>query len=267
MAQCYDGQGRTASAWGTFKEAQYAASSSNQKEREAIAKSHADKLKPKLAYLRLQVAGSDLDGVEITRSIQGTNNPTAIRPAMWSKAMPVDPGTHLISVSAAGKASWSKAVVVPAEPGTVTVDIPELLAESAKPAGSAAAAAPASGPEPDEPGSGQRIAGWVTAGAGVVGVAVGAVFLLKASSKQDESDVFCRGDVCQTGSPGLGLYEEAQSAQTIGFIAGGLGVAAIAGGVYLLTTAPSSEQVATGQPPLTAQVAVHPTGISLQGTW
>ena len=96
LADCYENVGRTASAWATFREAAYLARSSGQSERERVANEYADRLRPQLSYLQLVVETPKTDGLEIARKSDRMKSPKAIRQVMWSTAIPLDAGTHMI---------------------------------------------------------------------------------------------------------------------------------------------------------------------------
>ena len=104
-------------------------------------------------------------------------------------------------------------------------------------------------PEPPEQerasnaGSVRRWVGLGLVGAGVVGVGIGSVFGAIAMSKRDQSNG-SSSDLCnasdQCGALGLSLRQDAISASNVsnvGFIAGAV---AVAGGIVLYLTAPSS---------------------------
>ena len=103
----------------------------------------------------------------------------------------------------------------------------------------------------DDDGSTQRILAGVVGGVGVVGVVVGSVFGLKASSDWDEAKSDCN-PYPKCGPSGAQAGDDAQSAATISTIAFIVGGAGIAGGLILWFTAPdadSSAETAVGLAP------------------
>jgi hypothetical protein len=105
----------------------------------------------------------------------------------------------------------------------------------------ALASAPAPAPEsPPDPGSTRRWLGVGVGGVGVVGVALGAVFGLRAKSKLNQSnDGPCdASDTCDAG--GLALRHDASGAATLSTVFFAVGGVALAGGVVLYLTAPRS---------------------------
>lgn len=231
LADCYEKSGRTASAWAEFRDAAAAARRAGSKEREQVARTRADSLEKNLARLTIieRIAHHEQqisrDGAVIDRAVLGT-------------AVPVDPGDHLVEVSAPGKKKWSKPVDV--RPGAqIVVELPELEAET-QTAGAAGAA-----PSSDYAGSSsskggtQKVVALVAGGVGVVGLVVGTVFGLQATSKWSDAKGRCANPPSGCDDEGVRLGDDARSAatlSTVGFAVGAVGVAA---GTILWLTAPS----------------------------
>lgn len=260
LAQCYEHTGQTASAWLAWKDAAARASAAGKDDAEKSALQHAAALEPTLAKLTIVIdAASNVAGLEVKR------DGVALGHAEFGVPIPVDPGPHVVSAMAPKKKDWSAPVTVApkdaeARVTVALVDDPAAVAE-ATPApatgpalGGAAEGAsskePPSNP-PDRPagssGSGLRTAGWVTAGVGAAGLALGAVFGLVAKSKNDEalSNDGCSGSVCTgpNAKAGASASSDANSAatvSTVAFIAGGV-VAAT--GLALVIFAPSAPGV------------------------
>ena len=261
LADCYEKTGRTASAWSTFRETAAAARRGSDSERERIARDRAKDLQSSLSYLTVITwKGQDIDVARDGRRIDS---------ALIGTAIPVDPGSHQIVASAPGKRSWSTKVNVRERSDRVTVSVP-ILAEDP----TAASAAPAFDrdaintrtddyPMPEARSGGvQRAFAIVAAALGVAGVATGTVFGLKAGSTMDEAKAQCTGpgfkypSNCSDSS--VRLSEDAvQSGQisTVGFIAGGAGLATFA---LLWLTAPSSSDSSVS-------LAVAPLALDLKG--
>jgi hypothetical protein len=258
LADCYENNGQTASAWATFKEAAAAAALRHDK-REEVARQGASALEPKLSRLMIVVPeATALQGLEVRR------DGIALGALEWGAAIPVDPGVHAIAVGAPGRKSWSTTVELPAKPDTLQVTIPALeLAAPAAPA-SSASGGPAAGPQRETPAPSSpppsnrwRTIGLVTGGVGLVGLGVGAVLSLVAKSAYDDSNAgHCRADnACdptglQDRSRGFGLATGA----TVALVAG---AAAVVGGAVLYFTAPNSTStIAVGAGPLGASARV-----------
>jgi hypothetical protein len=261
LADCYEKNGQTASAWARFREAQTLAARQNRNDRERIARERADLLEPKLPKLNIDVSGqSDVevkrDGIVVDAGALGT-------------AVPVDPGKHTIEASAKGKKGWSTIVDVS---GTVNLRIPLLETEDPTPVpqpiakvegGDDGAKKGDGGAKKGDGGGGsgstQKTLGIVAAGAGLVAVGIGAAFGLTASSKWGDAKPRCSNGECD--AEGVALAEDAKSAgnmSTVMFIVGG---ALVAGGAVLFFTAPSP---ASGG---SLNAGVTPTGAFVRGTF
>jgi hypothetical protein len=271
LADCYEKNGQTASAWAQFHEAASVAARKGDK-REALARTNAARLEPLLSKILVRVpTEADVRGLAVKRD--GVD----LGRALWDVAIPVDPGVHAIAATAPGSKEWATTVEAARTPGVQTVTVPRLEPAPPPPAlaPSPAASAPApaattstatSSPPPaahGDAGRTQRIAGGVAAGAGVIGVAVGAVLGIVAKSKLDQSnaDNHCDGtDACD--GTGLSLRQSAGSAalgSTIAFVAGGV---LVAGGAVLWFTAPHADGAGAR-----VGLAPNPQGAALVGSW
>lgn len=247
LADCYEGLGRVASAWATFREAASGAHTAGQADRERIARARAALLEPKLFKLTFAVAGTPPQGLKIRR------NDVEVRKELWGVPVPIDPGAHTIEVTAPGKKPWTTKLDIPSGAGERAVPIPELADEPAAPPPPAkdAGAAPPPPPPADtgspDRGRNQRIAGFAVGGAGLGGVLIGSVFGALAFSRYGDSQrEHCDGIACDS-QKGINLIKDARSAadvSTVAFIAGGV---AVATGLVLVLTAPSSKKSAPTQ--------------------
>jgi hypothetical protein len=245
LAECYEHTGQTASAWVAWKDAAARANAAGKAGAEKSALDRAASLEPKLARLSIAVsAESDVPGLEVKR------DGIAIGHAEFGLPIPIDPGTHLVEAHAPKKKAWSSQVdVAPKQADArVTVslidDAEAVAAASRAPAVSSSAATLPVGAEAPateaQGGNAQKTISWVVLGVGVVGVGIGTVFGLQAKSKNDEA---LQPQNCPTSmrcnQNGLSLTDDAKSAatiSTIGFVAGGV---ALAAGAVLWITAPS----------------------------
>lgn len=278
LANCHQRISKTATAWAEFLQVAAEAKTAGQTAREKVARERAAELESKLSKLTITVDASATPGLSVLR------DGTQIGRGQWSTALPVDPGTHRVEASAPGKKPWSNVVHLGEALSLVVrvpalTDAPAAMASAApvpaSPAGSAPATTTATtvavgnefAPTPlsDPPsedtrdGSGQRIAGGITLGAGVVGLGVGTVFGLLSKGARDDSDAHCReGDRCD--ATGVSLRDEARSHGTISTVAFGVGAAAVVTGAVLWFTAPSSKSVAVG-------IAPTLQGASLRGSF
>jgi hypothetical protein len=248
LAECYEKLGRTASAWVTYRRGAALARTRAQTARERHATERAAAIEPELARLEIDVP--DAARIEGLRILRGD---TEVERASWGVAVPVDPGSIVIEASAPGRRSWQTTLsVTPKSAQLLTIPLLEVdgaappIATAESPESAPApivTTEPAPAPADVDPGSGQRTLGFIVGGVGLVGLAVGGGFALSARSKNEDSKSFCRkDDPNRCTAEGVTLREDAQTAGTIATVAFGLGLAAVAGGVVLIVTAPSSGQ-------------------------
>jgi hypothetical protein len=185
LAVCFEKQKKWVSAWTWYRSAVGLAQQRGQKERETIADDAAKRLKPMLHYVVVSIKEplTDLvvkrDGTDVAIALAGREVP-----------LPVDPGEHVIDVSARGKMPYSRRFTVADNNQTDRVEIPKL--ENA-PVDDKSAAGPGAGTTYQPPviinsndGSTQRTVGLVVGAAGLLsGLAGIGVFIL---AKNEESD-------------------------------------------------------------------------------
>jgi hypothetical protein len=252
LADCYEHTGRTASAWSTYLElAAMAHRTGGPKaaERERLAKDRASALEPKLTKLQIDVpAAVRVPGLIVKRDGE------TVGEGQWGAPVPVDPGKHTVEASAPNKKPWSSAQDVQGAGKTNAVQVAPLEDVPAPAPVATAAPAPLGGgslpetPRLDEPApsSPLKTIGLVVAGAGVVGLGIGAVFGVQALSKNSDANNshcglgggFSQPNSCDAN--GVSLRSDAVNAgnmSTVFIVAGG---ALLATGATLWILAPSS---------------------------
>lgn len=279
LANCWEKVGRSASAWATYREAASAANAAGRADYLTAAQRHADALAPRLAHLTINVA-QPVDGIQVQR------DGVIVAPAEWSAALPIDTGSHALAATAPGHKAWSATVDVAADGVAIVETVPALdaapveapsVAPAAPPAvvtpapsASAALVGPSSEPPPaPQRGTSQRIAGWIVAGAGVVGLGVAAGFTGAALHEKSDSSSGCNGSTC-TNQSAFNTRNTAYDDGNVASWALGLGAAAVVGGVILVLTAPhgpTNAAVATHGSGATLVVAPTIGGALLRGTW
>lgn len=246
LADCYEKNGQSASAWAEFLEASAAARAAGSKDREDLARQRATALEPKLSHLVVIVGKAP---------VQVTRDGSALDPAAFGTPMPVDPGKHLIEATASGKQKWSKTVDVPASAASISLEIPDLAD-----AGSADSSVVASGAATDKASSAssQRTVAIAAGAVGVVALGAGAIFGLGASSKWSDAKATCTHFPDGCSADGVDAGKDASSKANIATVAFILGGASIAAGAVLWFTAPkpSESNVALG---------LAPTGVVVRG--
>ena len=262
LADCLEKNGRPASAWARFREAAELAEKRGDP-RQGLASGHARALEPKLSKLQIDVpAGMEPAALHVER------DKVAIESSLWGVAVPTDPGSYVITASAPGRRPWSSRVEVRADGSTTAVRIPELENDT----GASTAASGVSSPAPaaPEPVTAEPSGGgvpWLAVGAlavGVGGVAVGTIFGLQSQSRRDESEPYCDGNTCWD-QRGKTLRDDAISAgniSTIGFVVGGVGLAA--GTVLWFTSRPSTSSNSAGFSP---RIGLGPGMLRAEQSW
>ncbi|AKT39095.1 tetratricopeptide repeat protein [Chondromyces crocatus] len=254
LGDCHERAGRTASAWGAFREAYALARQVGDKVREQEAQRRADALKPRLSYLTIEAAASEAQG-----ALTITRGGREVAPGLWGVAVPVDPGAHAVVVSAPGKETWRTTVQVAPGGGTTRVVCPTLQISSVT-----------STPleeKPPEFWSTQRVLGAALGSLGVASGVAGAVFGAQAMQLMNDSNRHCgEGDPGPCSARGVTLREHADQAATaanVMFIVGGV---ALVGGVVLFATAGPG-----GRGPAAAAVRVEAWPalgrVALTGQW
>lgn len=286
LADCYEKEGRTASAWATFHEASSVAASRGDTNRQNIAQGRADALEANLSYILIRAAAGTPGDALVTRD--GRPVPAAV----WGVPVPVDPGTIAVQVSALGYESVSVTVTVPARaPSPIEVTLPALkkgsggvvaaepqqrgptapnnavTAPSSSTAGAEAVTAPSPPPPPPpvEPSeSNQATWGLVLGGAGIVALGVSAVFTASGYSSYKDSLDDCSSDnENQCGVSGTAERRDALSDLSVATIVGGAGAVVLGTGFVLYLTAPS----ATATPDAQQAVRTRGVGLGYQGVW
>jgi hypothetical protein len=169
FADCKKSQGKTATAFGAYKEAEFTCKREQDMARATYAHDEAAKLEPVLSMLT--VRAQVVPGLIVRRDDEDVGK------ALLGQPLPVDPGMHKIEATAPGYQVWSTSVRI-GERDHQTVEIPTLQRSSddggGQPGGSSAGA--------------QRVAGFVVGGLGAASLAVGAIFggvtLQKASASK-----------------------------------------------------------------------------------
>jgi hypothetical protein len=249
-----------------------------------------EKLETRMPYVTVNIDGSG--GAQVAVTQDGKR----ISDALIGVPRPVDPGSHTFQAMAPGlqatatvdvKESAHENVLLklaPAAPGVVTTPPPPPLPEATpaqtatSPAPIASTATPGGPQQPDSAPAtgggggtnGLRIGSYVAFGVGAVGLGVGTVFLLSAGSKQKDSDQkFSDGHCGDSPVPSTcdqagiqSLDSSASSARTlatVGFIAGGAGVAT--GVVLFILSNKKSQPAAANEPSIHPWVGLKSAGL------
>ncbi|WP_234022680.1 hypothetical protein [Sorangium cellulosum] len=245
LGECLAAAGRTAGAWNVYAEAAAIAKSAGDP-RAARAAALAEALAPRLSRLEIAVpAAGAAPGLEIRR------DGVLVLPALWGRAIPVDPGPHAIEAWAPGRKRWSVVRAVPPDGARVVIDVPFL--EPEPPARALAAAPSAARQKPpfalapalagdldlDGGGRAQRAIALATGGAGLVGLGLGTVFGAEALADRNASNRGHCDAQNRCDAAGVALRADAQSAAIASTVAFSAGAAALlAAGLLFWTASP-----------------------------
>jgi len=239
-------------------------------EAQTAAKVELPALEPRLAMLTVTVTGADAKGVTIT--VDGQK----LASVFVGAPKPIDPGEHKVQATSDGMASdvvtlhikegarQSVSLALTPQKSASPVATPTQVTAAAPVATPPALATPvpnqvdtatpdAASPPAQGGASGLRIASFAALGVGVVGLGAGTVFGLQSLSKRSSADDRCpdpnRCPISQQAEVN-GLDNDARQAQTlatVGFVAGGVGVAA--GVTMFLLSSKKQDQSALRQHP------------------
>ncbi|MDP8999035.1 MAG: hypothetical protein M3O46_02880, partial [Myxococcota bacterium] len=138
---------------------------------------------------------------------------------------PVDPGHHHVQATAPGYTPFSATVTLATDAARETVVVPALTRTSEQPE--------LTGAGPGTSANGLRYSGIAVGGLGLVGVAIGTIFGVRAIGLQNDSMHDCGAQTSICGPAGTSSRHDAQWAgnvSTVAFVAGGI---LLAGGVTM----------------------------------
>jgi hypothetical protein len=268
LAECWERQGRTASAWGLYRTVAARAAAQKQDERRAKAEAGEQRMAALLHRVEIVVAPdvAAIAGVEIRRGEE------LVPREAWGVALPVDPGAVVVRATAPGRTPFERTVEVPATSGATKIPIDTMApaAAGAAPTKPADPAPPATPPPPQERSGGGLgglgIAGLVIGGTGVL--AMGGSVILAAVAKGQWSDAAaaCPNAVCSDAAD-VEAVDDARSLAGVGtavFIGGA--VLAAAGGTMLVIDLASGD-APTARSPRRVRVGVGGGGLVATGSF
>ena len=278
LAACYEGWGKTTSAWARYRTAADLATKTRDP-RKADADAKVAALAPQVPRLVVVVP----DSMRAVNGMVIETDGVPLGPASWGTSIPVDPGAHEVSASAPNKRKWSTKIEANRPGETITVTIPSLAEEAGgggagQLGGAAWAGSAAGGPGVS---TGAKEGGWlaqhtvgvVLAGAGLAAVGVMAGFGVDAAQKHAASQPYCTADRKYCEQPGLDLERRAHSSANVsnGFLVAGATLAAAGVLVFVLAPSPFQRSGASGGAarPVTISFSGGPlaAGASIQGAF
>jgi len=265
LALCYEGMGRVASAYKTWKEL-----ADQAKEAGAVEQPRMKRALQKIEQLAPHVARVVFQVVESPANVQVSLDGQALASTDLGAAIPVDPGAHTIDAKAPDRVDWhgnfdlgkpdeGKTRSLPIGPlapiQRVDIQVPEGQPTVDN---TTYARVPV---EPTRHWPTLKYVGLATAGAGVVAITIGTIFAVSANSKWSDAKALGCDDngTCRTRA-GADLVNDAGSKATIGTIGIGAGIALVAGGAALWFFTPVEESTKSG---VTPAVSIGPGGAHL----
>jgi hypothetical protein len=253
LAACHEKEGRVATAWSEYRDAEAQALKARDDKRAAYSKKQAAALEPRLPRLAIAVTETP-PGFAVTR------NGAPVGEASYGMSLPIDPGPQDLAASAAGRERWTKRVTL-AEGARLRLVVPDLAVAKEAPSaaatppsrpgdGPSAAPLPSGEPVPPEPPpapptSGQRVAGFAVGGVGLASLAAGAVFAGLTAGQKAAADERCPNKLCDAlGLDDIATARTFAGVSNITFGAGGALV--LVGGILALTARPSSPAPTAG---------------------
>jgi len=247
LGECYEAQGKLASAWSQYAVVQTLAARAGQPVRSREAGEKAIVLRARLATLTIEVPANVAAIAGITIARDGV----LLGPGQWSTPVPVDATAHEIVVSAPDYLPWRKRVEVVADGAAVSMTVSPPTPD---PAPRAAVASPRPWQRPLALGAlGLGVASLV------VGATLGGLAIARNGDSNAEDHCDAKGFCDETG---FALRTDARTlgnGSTAATIGGG--VLAVTGLVLLITSP------AAGVEPRGVRLAVGPGGLRLEGTW
>jgi hypothetical protein len=235
LAVCNEKIGKTASAWGEFRDSLADARRMNRPDREKLATEHIAALEPDLSYLAITVPPL----VRVIRGIEIVRNGVPLQSAAWDTDLPVDPGeVEVVERAPLYKPQTLHVTVAPKQHATLAA-IPLELAPVERP--------------PVAFWTGKRVTGFIIAMGGVAAAGVGAGFGVLATNDKKTSDADCptyAGELrCQ--QPGVDAMNKAKTEAWVSDVAFGLAAVGVGLGSYLFFSGGGQER----PPPTTGSAA------------
>jgi hypothetical protein len=244
LADCYERDGKLASAWVTFREAASAAEREGRQQWGEQATARAALLEAHLPTLSVEVDPALApEGLELLR--EGT----PIARSTWGSPIPIDPSVQRIEARAPGMKPWGVSVRVDAENAHAVVKVPKLEPLPVPPQ-----APPLLPEEPRRPL--QRPIALALLGVATASVGLGSVLGALAISNNSQAARRCPTSPACSDPTAVTLTNTANgeaTASTVSFVAGG--ALLLAGGILFFTAPPKHPKTAL-RPPVSLGLSV-----------
>lgn len=197
LADCHEKQGKLASAWGSFKAAEFFSRDAGDKPREAEAARRAAALTPRLAKPAFTVPpATRVPGFELRR------DGSLVGEGQFGSALPIDVGSHSIEASAPGRKPWSTVVRIEVDGTSASIQIEPLERLEVSPAATK---------EQVPRWGAQRIAGVAGLAADGAGIVVGSILggLAAKKLRDPKSTGRCDPDWATCDATGMQMRDDA----------------------------------------------------------
>jgi hypothetical protein len=256
LADCEEKRGHLASAWELFRMVEEKLNPSD--ERVAVAHGRAQALQARVPRLTLELAaGSPKNSSVRDGSVE-------LGSATFGIALPIEPGSHELVVSAPGFAERTFQIqLAEGEVRSLVVSPGAPVSPGAAPLAGPSPAATRSPEQPARTGSSGRTLGFVLGGVGVAGLGVATITSLMVVSKKSTVDAGCQPDKSCTSSA-LDAAHSGRTLEIVSNVGWVVGAAALGAGAYfLLTSGPSTK------PSTAVALLPNPAGgqLSLSRSW
>ena len=257
MGLCLENLGKLVDALNEFERAQSEASADTSTGGQTVVKNsqkHVDELRERIPRVTIQVPDGAKD-VAIT--IDGSS----VSAAVIGTAIPLDPGTHVVHVTATGKTPFDKQFDLVEKGAPTIVDVvlgdAPVATDPTTTDTTTTSTTTADTPPPSKGGAGPWP--WIIGGIGVAALGGAAVMYAKRSSTISQLDDTCGADRSRCPQSKSDIADSGKTYTTVGNVLLGVGGAAVITAVVLLIVAPSSS---AGE---TKSAAIKPGSIAFGG--
>ena len=227
LAVCQEKLGRWVEALQNYEASAKAAAEKKIAEVADVAPALADRLRPRIPRLVIELGEKKPDEVQLDGVVLG--------PEKLAAPVLVDPGKHVLVARFAGEKNFvvELEVVEADEKKVAVVSKPAILPEADQPI--PAAPPPAPPPRSETKAISQKTIGFIVGGFGIAALGTAAIFYGLRSSKVSDLDAQCPDLKCPSSAGSK--VDGAKTDTTISRIALGVGVVSLGVGAYLVLTA------------------------------
>lgn len=254
LALCHEEMHRNATAWAEFR--QVIVESSGREVHATTARVHEARLAPLLSFVLIRVPASS----RAPRMRIGLDGSRSITEPNWGVELPLDPGKHVLEISAPGKVTRQLQIVVGDVADRQTIEVPPLT-DIPRPAVA----------KRQLNGSDWGTVGYVLGGTGIVALSAGLVsgsIAMSRSSDADDAAGYCPSSRCPSEvarARASRAIDEATTYANIANFAISAGIVLIVGGIALISSAKPDSSGRTK--PSTLRVTAGGAAFSFGRSW